>query len=123
MPHRPRSQPWPAIHAFYADLARKPGWEIEPMVDLVRFIQKSPYAHGLFPYTSPADLHVGRVANFACGDNELTIVYDMKAKTFKFTYRQREDDLQPWSTECSFSDAQNKLIHVLQKRLHWFHES
>ncbi len=85
MPHRPRSQPWPDIRAFYADLARERHWQIEPMLDLVQFIEKSPYASGLFPYTSHADLHVGRVADFACGDNELTIVYDTKAKKFKFT--------------------------------------
>src|SRR5436190_830596 len=57
----PRSLSWNEVLGFYEDLAQKPGCRIEPLVDLVRFLAESPYARSLFPYTSHADLHIGRV--------------------------------------------------------------
>ncbi len=122
MSHRPHSHAWQEILAFYQELAQKSGWHIEPMIDLVRFIAESPYARSLFPYTSHADLHIGRVSHFASGDGELTIVYDQQAKTFRFTYQQRADDVKPWSTECGAEDGRRKFEQILHKRLRWFHE-
>ena len=122
MAHRPRSHSWQEIRGFYEEFAQEPDWQIEPMIELVRFISESPYASGLFPYTSHTDLHIGRASGFACGDSELTIVYDQNEKTFKFTYQQREDDVKPWSTECGAEDGRKKLEHILHKRLRWFHE-
>jgi hypothetical protein len=122
MQHTPRSLPWDEVRSFYKDLAQKPGWRIEPLVDLVGFLAESPYARGLFPYTSHADLHIGRVRNFACGDNELKIVYNQENEAFIFTYQQRKDDLNPWSVQTTATEGKRKLLHLLHKRLRWFHE-
>jgi hypothetical protein len=122
MQRTPRSLSWEEVRDFYADLARRPGWKIAPLVELVEFLSASPYAIGLFPYTSHADLHIGRVRNFACGDNDLSVTYNQRANTFTFTYQQREDDLHPWSVECAATEGKDRLTHLLHKRLRWFHE-
>jgi hypothetical protein len=122
MQHTPRSLSWKEVRDFYEDLAQKPDWKIEPLVDLVKGLATSQYAASLFPYTSHADLHIGRVRDFACGDNELTVAYSQENETFKFTYQQRMDDTNPWSVECSASDGRSKFMHLLHKRLRWFHE-
>jgi len=118
----PRSLSWEEVQGFYVDLAKKLGWKIEPLVDLVDYLTTSPYASSLFPYTSHADLHVGRTRDFSRGDNELTVSYSQNSKTFTFTYQQREDDLHPWSVECPSNEGKDKLKHLLHKRLGWFRE-
>jgi hypothetical protein len=123
MQHTPRSLSWEEVRGFYEHLAQKPDWKIEPLVNLVKYLAASQHAGGLFPHTSHADLHIGRVRNFACGDNEVTVAYSQETETFKFTFQQRMDDLNPWSVQCGASDGKSKFMHLLHKRLRWFHES
>lgn len=118
---RVRTQPWSEVVAFYAGLVDEAGWPIEPMLALVRFLANSPYAAGLFPYTSHDILGIGRAADFTSGDSELKVHFNFKTQTFAFTYIQRPDDSFPWLRECSAYEWQLVLEHILQKRLGWFH--
>ncbi len=113
---------WPAITSFYRGLIDQHGWKIEPMLDLVEYVSRSPYATSLFAATSHDQLHIGRVQDFVCGDNDLTVAFDPNTRQFLFSFQQREDDLHPWSTNCAEGEWQQSFQRVLHKRLRWFHE-
>lgn len=118
-----RTRPWPQTVSFYDDLVHNHGWRIEPMLALVQYLATSPYAAGLFAYTSHDKLCIGRVADFTAGDNELQIQFNPTTQSFVFTYVQRPDDFAPWSRHCSEEEWQPVLVRILQKRLGWFHET
>ena len=122
MTHRFHTQKWPEVVAFYEQLMNEHSWPIEPMLDLVRFMASSRYADVLFPCTSHDLLHIGRMADFSPGDNELQIKFDLRANRFKFTFVQRADDLKPWFCECPGSEWRVVLVRLLVRRLGWFQE-
>ena len=93
------------------------------MLDLIRFLAESPYASGLFPYTSMDKLCLGRVPDFSWFDNELRIEFNSSNHSFKFIYFQNEADARPWSRDCTEEEWKPVLEHILQKRLGWFHST
>jgi hypothetical protein len=115
------ARPWPDIVEHYRNLVEDHGWPLEPMLDLVRCIEASPYASGLVAYTSVADLIVAQSeANFWRGP-ELKIEFDhLESKQFTFTYRQRLDDADPWSRTAQADEAFDVLERFLMKRARWF---
>jgi len=120
--HAPsHTRSWSEVRQFYQELVQRHGWPLESMLELVELLEKSSYAGGMFPFTSHESLHIGRVPNFARGDNELEIQFNPSNKSFVFTYWQRADDLHPWTTACEESEWRYTLERVLHKRLRWFH--
>jgi len=117
---RVRTRNWSEITLDYEELEYEEGWNIEPLVDLARFIESSPYAKGIFGATSHADLLIGRVQDFERWNNELVVKYNSKAKTFTFTYFQRPDDRDPWETSCDAKAGIEKFEFIVRKRLGWF---
>ena len=60
-----KARPWPDIVEHCRNLIEDYGWPLEPMLELVRCIEASPYTSGLVAYTSVADLLVAQSeANF-----------------------------------------------------------
>lgn len=118
---RIRTLPWPDVVSFYGELVHAHSWHIEPMLELVQFVAGSPYAPGLFPYTSHDRLCLGRTADFTAGDGELQIQFNPGAQSFTFTYCQSPADSSPWSRKCSAEEWRPVLERILQKRLGWFH--
>ncbi len=91
------------------------------MLALVEFLAVSPYASGLFAYTSHDKLCLGRVLDFDAGDGELQIQFAPLTQSFNFTYLQSQADFSPWSRDCQAEEWQPVLERILQKRLGWFH--
>jgi len=117
-----RTSSWKEVASFYEGLVREHGWQLEPMLELVRYVQKSSYANSLFPCTSLDLLRIGRVPDFTQNDAELQVRFDGPSQSFTFTYVQRADDAKPWSRTCASSEWRAVLERTLQKRLRWFHE-
>jgi len=117
-----KTKAWPDVVEFYRELNDLPAFKFEPMLSLVRFLASSKYAGGLFPCTSMHDLVLARVPDFAWGYEDLRIQFDGEAQEFKFTYRQRPDDVEPWTRTCHANEWPRVLERILQKRLQWFHE-
>jgi hypothetical protein len=117
---RVRTLPWTTITAFYSALVNEHAWRSEPMLSLVQFLGHSPYASGLFAYTSHEILCVGRSENFLAGDGELRIRFEPSNQTFTFSYLQSPGDMSPWSRSCGAQEWQATLERILQERLGWF---
>ena len=122
MQQRYLTQPWHEVAEFYRALAKHDGREIEPLVQFVHYIEASPYSRSLFGATSHDELHIGRVANFAAHDNELSVKFDQNKREFHFTFTQRADEREPWSISCGEADGPQTFQRLLHKRLRWFHE-
>ena len=116
-----RTLPWSDVVSFYTGLVREHSWHIEPMLELVQFLAGSPYAPGLFPYTSHDKLCLGRVADFTSGDSELQIQFNSLTRCFAFTYFQSPTESSHWSRQCPSEEWRQVLDRILQKRLGWFH--
>jgi hypothetical protein len=123
MTYRFRTKPWPEIARLYEDFVHQHAWPFQPMLELVQFIASSRYSSSLFACTSHDLLHIGRVADFTPGDNELQVKFNGSTQRFLFTYVQRPDDASPWSRECEASAWREVLERLLNKRLRWFGES
>jgi len=119
---RRTSTSWPEAVGFYRALVEENASQFQPMLSLVEFLASSRYAASLFPCASHEALLIGRVANFAAGDNELQIQFDGKLQRFKFTYVRSPDDLNPGSRECEAAEWRPVLERLFHKRLQWFHE-
>jgi hypothetical protein len=117
---RTRTVPWNEVVDWYEQLRRK-GWQLDSMLQLIRFLASSDYAAGLFAYTSHDVLGLGRVADFGAGDAELRVEFNLVRQVFRFSYSQGENDRTPWSQQCGAADGQRTLEHILQRRLRWFH--
>jgi hypothetical protein len=117
-----RTLPWPEVRRFYEELAQDHGWPFEEMAKLVSYLEASPYAGALFPYTSHEVLHISRTSNPTIGDGDLQIEFNPSNRTFIFTYRQSPEEPQPWSRACEESEWKHTLHRILHKRLRWFHE-
>lgn len=105
---------WPAI----AQLHGVPG----PMLALARFIAGSPHASGLFPAIAGNVLWIGRTPDFAHGEGQLQIDFDMPAQEFTFTYVPRSGEQRGWSRSCPADEGIAAFERILHKRLRWLHE-
>lgn len=117
-----RTQAWPEVVDFYTALVVERSRPLQPMLSLVQFLASARYGRSLFPCTSDETLLIGRVPNFQAGEGELRIQFDESGQTFRFTYLQRLDDVNPWSRECTADEWRHVLERLLHKRLQWFHE-
>ena len=117
---RASTRPWPEISEFYSGLVRDHHWQVEPLLELVQYLATSPYASGLYAYTSHATLCLGRCANFTASDGELRVAFDPSTKAFTFTYTQSPADSLPWTRTCATEESLSVLRHVLHRRLGWF---
>jgi len=115
------AKPWPEIVDHYRNLGDDHGWRIEPMLELVRLIEASPYSKGLVAYTSVADLIVAQSeGNFWRGP-ELRIEFDhLKSRQFTFTYNERLDLRNPWTRTAGANEGFEVLERFLTKRARWF---
>jgi hypothetical protein len=114
-----RTVPWSEVEARYAKLAALPAWDIAPMCSLVAYLAQSPYADGLFPFTSMDVLCLGRVRDFADEDGQLRVQFDRRTQRFEFTYLQAPF-AKPWRGRCAAAGFETYLDRLLRKRLRWF---
>jgi len=119
-----KASSWPEVVEFYRNLVEDYGWPLEPMLELVRIIEASPYANGLVAYTSKVTLAIAQSdANFMKGP-ELRIEFDhLESKQFTFTYIDRADTKNPWTRKVKADEGFEVLERFFVKRARWFRKS
>lgn len=85
------TRPWSSVEDFYRELIVRHGWDLEPMLRLVRRIRSSPLASILHATTSVDMLRVGRAARLELDGSTMTIKYEGRANRFMIQYQDRED--------------------------------
>lgn len=118
--YRLKTTPWAEIAGFYRDLVQNHGWPIQPMLDLVSFIERSSYSQSLFACTSHELLLVTRVPDPYADECRLEIRFDRVSQSFMFRYLQRFDDAAPWSRTCGANEGIAVFERLMVKRLRWF---
>ena len=115
------ARPWPEIVEYYRNLVEDHGWPIEPMLELVRRIEVSPYSSGLVAYTSHATLAVAQSPKNFWRGPELRIECDhLESKSFRFTFIERVDVEDPWTRTADADEGFEVLERFLLKRARWF---
>ena len=118
------TRPWPEIVERYRNLVEDYGWPIEPMLELVRRIEVSPYSSGLVAYTAHTTLAVAQSPKNFWRGPELRIEFDhLESKAFRFTFIEREDDWNPWTRTAGADEGFEVLERFLTKRARWFRKS
>jgi len=77
--------PWPDIESFYENL-RKHGWQIDPLIQLVRHIITTKLCDRLFAYTSIDKLVVGIYDPMEWNREALHIEFDGPTQKWFFKY-------------------------------------
>jgi hypothetical protein len=113
---------WPDVIRFCEDIIDEPKRSYAPMLELVQFLARAPYASGLFPRIAGGALCVGKSAVFTPDDDELQVSFDEAGQMFTFRHLQRGNAQEPWSRSCAASEWRGVLERIVHKRLRWFHE-
>src|SRR3954471_23505997 len=99
------SRVWPEVVGFYRALVEVPGWDLQPMLELIEEIATSPYATGLFPATSLARLCLARTRTIRWNHEMLTVQYDPVGGRFLFVYFEASPNPKPWVTNCPVAEG------------------
>lgn len=114
-------RPWSNVVQYYQNLVPDHGWNIEPMIQLVKQIEASGFAAGLFPYTSMFTLCIAHRHTPRMHQEELRITFSPAENRFHFEYwSQPLVKPGPWKRTCGAEDGFATLERILLKRVRWF---
>ena len=119
----PRERDWPSIVESYRGLVEDHNWNFQPMLDLVKKIENSPYAQGTAPMTSMAALYIAQSNSGLNHFPKLRIEYDPENENFAFTYEDGYMKKKWWRRTVSSDEGFELLERFFLKRARWFKKS
>lgn len=110
------TRPWSEIRLFYARLSGAPA---SSMLRLVSAIEVSPYANGLFPWTSMLDLCIAQTPVEYPYDSPFLRISPISSGDLEFRYIDTRDEKKQWRRTVSAENAFSRL-ELFFDQLHWF---
>jgi hypothetical protein len=109
---------WAEVKKFYQSLADKDP-RLSPMLRLVKAVEASRYASGLYPWTSMADLCLQQVASGKPYDGPFLRISPRSDGTVEFRYLDTSVATRQWHRVVKADDAFARLESFIEQ-LHWF---
>ena len=108
-----KTQSWPRIHAFYADLLAKHQVPVSPIIRLLEWLKEQGLEDVLFAFTSMHDLVITDHEEFDWDHHTLRVSLDFQTKRFHFEYARHSGATDAMKKEVEEPEAIESLRQFL----------
>jgi hypothetical protein len=108
-----KTQSWPCIHAFYADLLAKHQVPVSPIIRLLEWLKEEGIEDGLFAFTSMHDLVITDQEEFDGDHHTLRVSLDFQTQRLHFEYARHAGATDSMKKEVEESEAIESLRQFL----------